>query len=130
MAAGLQRAVQCLVNGTSSCFVSQPTPSAVLENALISLTRFKNACRWKEYWMLKNDNGSDSLGTGLRPVRVALELPQGSRQLEQFLHDVDFEVLTMLKHGNEDYAHSPRFKAVKGLIANLQGQDQVVVPTD
>jgi hypothetical protein len=77
MAAGLQRVVQRLVNGTSSPFVPQPTPLAVLEDALIGLTCFKNACRWKEYWMLKNDNddaslvsddGSDSLGTGLRPV--------------------------------------------------------------
>jgi hypothetical protein len=40
MAAGLQRAVQRLVNGTSSHFVPQPTPSAVLEDALIGLIRF------------------------------------------------------------------------------------------
>jgi hypothetical protein len=36
----------------------------------------------------------------------------------------------MLKRGNEDYAPSPRSKAVNGLLANLQGQDQVVAPTD
>jgi hypothetical protein len=50
--------------------------------------------------------------------------------LEQFLEDVEFEILAMLKRGNEDYAPSPRSKAVNGLLANLQGQDQVVVPTD
>jgi hypothetical protein len=36
----------------------------------------------------------------------------------------------MLKRRDEDYAPSPRSKAVNGLLANLQGQDQVVVPTD
>jgi hypothetical protein len=61
---------------------------------------------------------------------VVSEAPHGSRQLEQFLEDVEFEILAMLKRGNEDYAPSPRSKAVNDLLANLQGQDQVVVPTD
>jgi hypothetical protein len=137
--AGLQKAVQRLVNGTSSRFVPQPTPSAVFEDVLIGITRFRNACRWKEFWLLRKpdgdassvrEEGSTSLGTGLRPVGVVSEAPPGSRQLEQFLEEVEFEILAMLKRGNEDYAPTPRSKAVNGLLANLQGQDQVVVPTD
>jgi hypothetical protein len=110
-----------------------------LEDALIGITRFRNACRWKEFWLLRKldgdassvrEEGGTSLGTGLRPVGVVSEALPGSRQLEQFLEEVEFEILAMLKRGNEDYAPSPRSKAVNGLLANLQGQDQVVVPTD
>jgi hypothetical protein len=49
MVAGLHKAVQRLVNGTSSRFVPQPTTTAVLEDALIGITRFQNACLWKEF---------------------------------------------------------------------------------
>jgi hypothetical protein len=97
-------------------------------------------CRSLEgIWMLRKiDGGASSVreegdtyvGTGLRPVGVVSEAPHGSRQLEQFLEEVEFEILAMLKRGNEDYALSSRLKAVNGLLANLQGQDQVVVPTD
>jgi hypothetical protein len=89
-------------------------------------------------WMLRKldgdassvrEDGGTSLGTGLRPVGVVSDAPHGSRQLEQFLEEVEFEILAMLKRGNEDFAPSPRSKAVNGLLANLQGQDQVVVPT-
>jgi hypothetical protein len=76
------------------------------------------------------EEGGTSLGTGLRSVGVVSEAPHRSRQLEQFLEEVEFGILAILKRGNEDYAPSPRSKAVNGLLANLQGQDQVVVPTD
>jgi hypothetical protein len=111
----------------------------VLEDALIGITRFRNAGRWKEVWMLRKidgdassvrEDGVNSLGTGPRPVGVVSEAPHGSRQFEQFLEEVEFEILAMLKRGNEDYAPSPRSIAVNGLLANLQGQDQVIVPTD
>jgi hypothetical protein len=126
MIAGLQKAVQRLVNGTSSRFVPQPTTSAVLEDALSGITRFQNASRWKEFWMFRKidgdassvrEEGGNSLGTGLRPVGVVSEAPHGSRHLEQFLEEVEFEMLAMLKRGNEDYAPSPGSKAVNGLLA-------------
>jgi hypothetical protein len=76
------------------------------------------------------EEGGTSLGTGLLPVGVVSETLHGSRQLEQFLEEVEFEILAMLKRGNKESASSPRSKAVDGPLANLQGQDQVVVPTD
>jgi hypothetical protein len=58
MVAGLQKAVQRLVNGTSSRFVPQHTTSAELEDALSGITRFQNACRWKEFGLRRHATGN------------------------------------------------------------------------
>ena len=45
--------VQRLCLETSDKFIFQPSKSQVTEDILISLKKFKNSMRWKEFWRLK-----------------------------------------------------------------------------
>ena len=46
----LREEFQRVCSGTSDRFVSEPSQKSVQDHLLISMRRFKNVVRWKEYW--------------------------------------------------------------------------------
>ena len=49
-----------LSSETSEKYVITPSRSIIQQDLLIGLKRFKNTCRWREFWMLKTDEDDDS----------------------------------------------------------------------
>ena len=49
-----------LSSETSEKYVIAPSRSSIQQDLLIGLKRFKNTCRWREFWILKTDDDDDS----------------------------------------------------------------------
>ena len=53
----LRKEVLTLCDGTSDKYVPEPTKEQITENIILALRRYKNSCRWKEFWRdLKKKN--------------------------------------------------------------------------
>ena len=46
----LHKEVLNLCNGTLDKYVPEPTKEQITENIILALRRYKNSCRWKEFW--------------------------------------------------------------------------------
>ena len=148
--------VQSLVEETSEKFVPQPTRDEILSDTINGLRRFKDAVRWKEFHRIKqqekikNNNKepdqqeieieifnaqtndlNEGLGTGLRPTKINLTAPKGSDELENFLKNVEEELLNQAFRYNEKEATTPRSRAIRSLQQELKKTtNAAVIPTD
>ena len=127
----LSEEVLSLCNETSFKYVPEPSNDENLADLLVSLKRFKNSARWKEFWRNKTDSLDNELNsehettlaqTGLKTEPKAKnklkQAPPGSPDLEQFLWNVDW---TLLKQ-NLEMENKPIYKkkdlAIKNIITN------------
>ena len=52
----IERAVQKVTSGISEKFVSEPSIANAMGDLIIGLKRYKNAIRWKEFFITKDNN--------------------------------------------------------------------------
>ena len=115
----IERAVLAITSVTSEKFVTEPDKTTVLSDLLIGLKRFRNAVRWKAFFMEKaeeqknkenkehsnehspieeasNENASNvdtisngSLNTNLKAENKSVNAPIASKQVEAFLNETE-----------------------------------------
>ena len=83
---------------------------------------------------IENQEDADGLGTGLKPSSGNKNAPQGSKDLECFLKQVEEELIleSMDEKGRKrnNTRMNEKFRQIHTLINDLKNHDQVAVPTD
>ena len=139
----LREEVLCLNKEISDKFVPEPTRTQITANLLIGLRRFKNSCRWKEFFRLKenSDNQSEEeeielemtknegLGTNVKPVNSIKSAPKGSEALEAFLSKLERDLLHSAAH-DQEIQPSATSKKIREVEKMLKDDENVIVPTD
>jgi hypothetical protein len=152
----LSNEVLRLSSETSEKYVPAPHKGQVLQDLLIGIKRFKNAVRWKWFWIekarLENErtlgnkgDGSteikeiskqeeptqeaQGLGTGLKRMSTANSALTASPQVEVFLDEVAERLLTELDK-SENQPETSKAKEIRRLEAKLKEHlNTMVIPT-
>ena len=120
-------------------YVPHPNKKAIQGDLLIGLKRFKNTCRWREFFKKRQEDEdkmnprgveefkfdiNDSLGTGLKLAR-SKTFPKGLGTLEAFLQDVERKLLVQAFSGTIKDPKT-RDATIKDLL-NQQAESEEVV---
>jgi hypothetical protein len=153
----LSNEVLRLSSETLEKYVPAPHKGQILQDLLFGIKRFKNAVRWKWFWMEKarmekegtlGNKGTggtklkdiieqdepieeiQGLGTGLKRMSTANLAPMASPQVEVFLDEVAERLLTELDK-SEGQPEMNKVKEIHFLEAKLKEHlDRVMIPTD
>jgi hypothetical protein len=82
----LSNEVLCLSSETSEKYVPAPPKGQVLQDLLIGIKRFKNAVRWKWFWMEKarlgNEGTLGNKGIGNTKVKEIIEQEEPTQEVQ------------------------------------------------
>ena len=144
----IEREVQKVTSGISEKFVSEPSKANALSDLIIGLKRYKNAIRWKEFFLQNNvakespestvtDDSSvesptntsicsdtsltskSSLNTKLKPKNKSKNAPVGIPALEDFFKELEEILFGRLNDNYEKKSSAKEKSSTSSDIHNL-----------
>ena len=146
-----------VTSGISEKFVSEPSKAIALGDLTIGLKRFKNTIRWKEYFLINENeietldnsdelstsstgetissfNSGNLLNTKLKPKNRSRNAPPGTLAMEGFFKELEENLLWRLdKYYDEKSKKKPTPSTssdINQMLNILKNSSKVVVPTD
>ena len=144
---------------TSGKYVPEPLLDEIIADTLTALKKFKNNCRWKEYWRLAKEtfiqnqnktkvtveNNNDlnfkitktnnyhykhtGLNTGLKPSHRFIQAPKGSDDLKFSLKAIERTILNYLLN-NTQAKTTPKDENIHSTLNSLCNSNLVAIPID